>query len=42
MEALDLEDSEDALFQLGGDSDQSEELPGKAVGKDDHSKTRKD
>ena len=42
VEALDPEDYEAALFQLGGDSDQSEELPGKAMGKDDRSKTRND
>ena len=42
VEALDPEDSEADMFQLGGNSDQSEELPGKAVGKDDHSERRKD
>ena len=36
VEALDLEYSEDSLFQLGGYSDQIEELTGKSVGKDDH------
>ena len=36
LEALDLEYSEAALFQLGGDYYQSEELPEKAVGKDNH------
>ena len=33
VKALDLEDSEAAMFQLGGHSDHSEETPGKAVGK---------
>ena len=42
VEALDPEYYEADLFQLGGDSDQSEEIPGKAVVKDDRSKTRKD
>ena len=42
MEALYLEDSEATMFQLGEGSDQDEELPGNVVGKDDHSKTRKD
>ena len=42
VEALDPEDSEAALFQLGGDSDHRKEPPGNAVGKDNHSKTRKD
>ena len=42
VEALDLEDSEYALFQFGGDSDQSVELPGKFVVKYDHTKTSKD
>ena len=38
MEALYPEDSEAALFQLVGDSDHIKEPPGKAVGKDNHSK----
>ena len=42
MEALVPEDSETALLQLGGYYDHNKELPWKAVGKDNHSKTRKD
>ena len=41
MEALDLKDSEDALFKLGGDYDRSKEPHWKTVGKYDHSNTRK-
>ena len=41
VEALYPEDSEYYTFQLGRDSDYSKEPPGKVVGKDDHSKTRK-
>ena len=36
--ALDREYSEDVLFHLGGYYDHSEELPGKAVGKDNQLK----
>ena len=36
LKDLDPEDSEAAMFQFGGDSDRSEEPPGKAVGKYDH------
>ena len=42
MEALDPEYFEASLFQFGGYSYQSEEIPGKAVGEDGNSKTRKD
>ena len=42
VEALVPEYYEAALLQLGGDSGHSKEPPWKAVGKYDHSKTRKD
>ena len=42
VEALDPEDSNDDLFQLGGYSDHSKEPPGKVLVKDNHSKIRND
>ena len=42
VEALVPEDFEAALLQLGWDSNHSKEPTWKEVGKDDHSKTRKD
>ena len=42
VEALDRENSETDMFQLGGDSDHSKEPPWKFMGKCDHSKTSND
>ena len=42
MEVLYQEDSEAVLFQLGRCSDHIKEPPGKELGKEFHSKTRKD
>ena len=42
VEAMDPGDSEAAIIQLGGYTDHNEELHGKAVEKDNHSKTSMD